>query len=198
MRTFINTFAILLATLSVSAPLAAARPSDLAARDPLWDAILSLNVIGNPGNDFKCKSTAHSNPVILIHALSANPSIDLNLIQRDMQDQGYCTYATTYGAHTLAPWIGGLKDMRESSQTLAGFILEVVQKTGAPKVDLVGHSEGGVMSLYVPMKYPQVSAHVDHIVALGPAVHGAQYFGLTQLFYEGGQFSRDLAAKVSI
>ncbi|KAK8104892.1 hypothetical protein PG999_008251 [Apiospora kogelbergensis] len=169
---------------------------DLALRDPIWDAVLRLKLLGNPKNDFSCKSAEHPTPVILLHALLANPAVDLNLLQQEMKRQNYCTFTVLYGTHRLAPWIGGLGDMRESSQTIADFVLEVVEKTGADKVDIVGHSEGGVMSLYVPMRHPEVAKHVDHVVSLGPAVHGAQYYGMTNLWYAGGEVSREIAGGV--
>ncbi|KAK7996353.1 hypothetical protein PG989_004393 [Apiospora arundinis] len=178
---------------------AAALPSqlpreDLALRDPIWDAVLHLKLIGHPKNDFSCKSAEHPTPVILLHALLANPAVDLNLLQQEMKKQNYCTFTVLYGTQPLAPWIGGLGDMRESSQTIADFVLEVVKKTGSDKVDLVGHSEGGVMALYVPMRHPEAAKHVDHVVSLGPAVHGAQYYGLTNLWYAGGEVTREIAS----
>ncbi|KAK7926452.1 hypothetical protein PG985_003450 [Apiospora marii] len=171
---------------------------DIAPRDPIWDAIFHLKLLGNPKNDFSCRSTEHPTPVILVHALLANPAVDLNLLQQEMQRQNYCTFTVLYGnTQPLAPWIGGLGDMRESSRTIADFVLEVVAKTGSNKVDLVGHSEGGVMALYVPMRYPgEVAQYIDHVVALGPAVHGAQYYGLTNLWYAGGEVSREVARGV--
>ncbi|KAF7295314.1 putative lipase class 2 protein [Mycena indigotica] len=170
--------------------------SVLEARNQIWDAIVELRLTGNPPNDFACRSKVHPNPVFLIHALSANPGIDLNLLQDDMKKKGYCTYTSTYGAHTLMPWIGGLTSMQSSVKDLTADILSVLAKTGASKIDLVGHSEGGVMSLYAPLKSPQLASKVERIVALGPAMHGAQYFGLTNLFYKDGQFSRDIAKGV--
>ncbi|CAG8971952.1 hypothetical protein HYALB_00003288 [Hymenoscyphus albidus] len=166
-------------------------------RNDIWDAINSLKLIGHPENDFGCKSTVHTNPVIIIHALLSNPDVDLNLFQEDLKSKGYCTFTTIYGNHKhLAPWIGGLTSVRESSETLSDFILEVIQKTGASKVDLVGHSEGGVMALYVPMTHPEAAAKVERIVSLGPAVHGALYYGLTNLWYKNGDFSRETASAV--
>jgi pimeloyl-ACP methyl ester carboxylesterase len=77
---------------------------------------------------------------------------------------------------------------------VAAFIREVWDKTGAEKVDLVGHSEGGVMALYVPMTQDGIANIVEHTVALGPAVHGAEYYGFTDLFYFGGEATRELAS----
>ncbi|KAH8180269.1 lipase (class 2) domain-containing protein [Sarocladium implicatum] len=173
----------------LSAPLLTAGiswdlPSDL-LEDPLY---------GAPDNDFKCKSDVHKNPVIMLHGLSANREVDLNTLSHHLVDDGWCVFSKTYGAHTLAPWIGGVKGMRDSAQEVADFITEVKEKTGADKVDLVGHSEGGVMALYVPMTQSGISDIVERNIALGPAIHGAQYFGFTDIFYIGGEVTRNLAA----
>ncbi|KAK8043253.1 secreted lipase [Apiospora phragmitis] len=155
-------------------------------RDPIWDAILDLKLLGHPKNDFDCRSAEHPTPVIHIHALLANPAVDLNLLQQEMQRQNYCTFTVLYGnTQHLAPWIGGLGDMRASSQTIADFVLEVAAKTGAAKVDLVGHSEGGVMALYVPMRHPEAAQHINHV-----------YYGLTNLWYAGGEVTREVARGV--
>ncbi|RYP77100.1 hypothetical protein DL771_001390 [Monosporascus sp. 5C6A] len=163
-----------------------------------WDIPEHLKLgelYGAPPNDFSCESDR--NPVVLLHGLSANREIDLNMLQKHLNERGYCTFSQTYGAHRLAPWIGGLTAMADSAADVAAFVREVHEKTGArKKVDLVGHSEGGVMAVYVPMTQEGVSDIVEHTVALGPAIHGARYFGFTDLWYVGGQLTRDIASAV--
>lgn len=158
-------------------------PSDL-FKNPLF---------GAPENDFDCRSTTHPNPVIMLHGLSLSKDIFLNQLQYKLNDAGYCTFSLTYGAHRIPSWVGGVRPMRETAVEIADFIREVKEKTGADKVDLVGHSEGGVQTLYVPMTQPGIAEIVDHNIALGPAVHGAKYYGATDLFYSGGEVSRKLA-----
>lgn len=157
-------------------------PSDL-VDDPLY---------GAPDNDFDCQS-AH-NPIIMLHGLSSQREVGLNTFSHHLKDEGYCVFSETYGAHKLVPWVGGLTDMRESAADIAAFIKEVKDSTGAEKVDIVGHSEGGVMALYVPMTQEGIAEIVDHNIALGPAVHGAQYFGFTDLFYFGGDITREIVS----
>ncbi|KAI3335446.1 Alpha/Beta hydrolase protein [Ustulina deusta] len=157
-------------------------------------ALTSSNLYGAPDNDFSCKSSR--NPVVILHGLSANRDVDLNLLQYELNDRGYCTFSITYGAHAIPSWIGGLEDMTESSKQIADFVREVQQKTGASKVDMVGHSEGGVQSIYVPLTQDGISDIVEHIVALGPAIHGATYFGFTDLWYIGGDVTRTLVGKL--
>ena len=185
-----------------AATLAQARSAqvkDINAASLDWDMpgeLLDDPLYGAVDNNFDCRSEVHPNPVIMLHGLSANREVDLNTLGHSLTDDGWCIFSMTYGAHTLVPWVGGLESMRESAVEIADFIREVRDKTGAEKVDLVGHSEGGVMAIYVPMTQNGISEIVDHRVALGPAVHGAQYFGFTDLFYIGGEVTRTMAAMV--
>ncbi|KAH8692712.1 hypothetical protein BGW36DRAFT_302738 [Talaromyces proteolyticus] len=145
------------------------------------DGLLTGTWYGAPANDFDCIDPQGRNPVILIHALSASREVDLNLLHKNMTSEGWCVFSQTYGSPIDPPLVGGLTEMTESAKDVGAFILEVAQKRGG-KVDLVGHSEGGVQTLYVPMTQPDVAYVVDHAIALGPAVHGAHYFGLTDYF----------------
>ncbi|KAI0097217.1 Alpha/Beta hydrolase protein [Nemania sp. FL0031] len=157
-------------------------------------ALISSHLYGAPDNNFSCKSSR--NPVVMLHGLSADREVDLNLLQYELNSRGYCTFSQTYGAHVIPQWIGGLDDMTKSAVQIADFIREVKEKTGASKVDIVGHSEGGVQSIYVPMTQPGIADIVEHVVALGPAIHGATYFGFTDLWYIGGSVTRVLVGEV--
>ncbi|KAI1811681.1 alpha/beta-hydrolase [Poronia punctata] len=135
----------------------------------------------------------------MLHGLSQNRDDDLNLLQHALNSLDYCTYSLTYGAHALAPWVGGLTSMRTSSaDEIASFILSVYEKTGsAQKINIVGHSEGAVQALYVPLTHNETIAPIiDHIVALAPAIHGASYFGIADLWYFAGRVSRDIIGAV--
>lgn len=138
-------------------------------------------------NDFSCRSD--HNPVVLLHGLGATYYEDLNLMQHWLQNQGYCTYARTYGAYAGFPYSGGLKAINESAPEIAAYIKEVVQKTGKAKINLVGHSEGGFQSLYVP-KFEGVSHLIENIAAIAPPTHGTSFAGLYSLAYLFGNSSR--------
>lgn len=162
-----------------------------------WDMpgeLFDNPLYGAPENDFNCRS--EHNPIVMLHGLSANREVDLNTLSWHLKGLGYCVFSETYGAHRIPSWIGGLRKMRDSAQDIADFLWEVKDRTGAAKIDLVGHSEGGVMAIYVPLTQEGVADIVDHNIALGPAIHGAQYFGFTDLFYIGGEITRKLASLV--
>ncbi|KAB8271727.1 Alpha/Beta hydrolase protein [Aspergillus minisclerotigenes] len=147
-------------------------------------------------NDFECELTSeHPNPVVLLHGLGATYYEDLNFLQYWLQSQGYCTYAQTYGAYDGFPLLGGLRPISESSSEIAAYIRDVADKTGAKKVDLVGHSEGAFQSLYVP-KFQGVSGLLDKIVAIAPPTHGTNFGGLYNLAYLFGNVSREVVGEV--
>ncbi|XWX01727.1 hypothetical protein V2A60_009756 [Cordyceps javanica] len=129
-------------------------------------------------NDYSCKSDR--NPVIVLHGLFANRNFDLNFFEAWARPKGYCTFGLTYGAHPLFPSVGGVKLVNESSQEIVDLIDEVLQKTGAKKVDLVGHSEGGLQALYVA-KVRGMSDKIDKIVGIAPPSHGTGFASLVNI-----------------
>lgn len=148
-----------------------------------------------PHNDFSCRSTENPNPVVLLHGLGATYYEDLNYLEAWLQIQGHCTFSITYGAYDGFPFVGGLKPINESAQQIASFIREVQTKTGADKVDIVGHSEGAFQSLYVP-KFTGVSPIIDKIVAIAPPTHGTTFANLWDLAYLLGNGTREAVGDV--
>lgn len=146
-------------------------------------------------NDFSCQSEAHPNPVVLLHGLGATFYEDLNFFEDYLKLKGFCTFSTTYGSYDGFPFVGGLDHIDASSQFIADFVNEVQQKTGATKVDLVGHSEGAFQSLYTP-KFHGIAPIVDNIVAIAPPTHGTDFAGLVKLAYLLGNVTRDLVSTI--
>lgn len=142
-------------------------------------------------NNFSCHSTTHPNPVVFLHGLGANKDEDTNVLEAHMESLGFCTFAITYG-ETLLPGVGGLMHIADSAPLIASFIKEVQSKTGASKVDIVGHSEGAFQSLYVPKFEAGVSSIVDKIVAIAPPTHGTTFHDLYTLASIAGFISKDV------
>lgn len=159
----------LLASISNANPVAS--PSQEEARD-LGDLLNH--------NDFSCRSSSHPNPVVLLHGLGATYYEDLNFLEGYLKTKNYCTFSITYGAYDGFPLVGGLRSIDDSMVQIADFIKQVKQNTGASKVDIVGHSEGGFQSLYVT-KYGGVSDFIGNVVAIAPPTHGTSFAGLYKL-----------------
>jgi triacylglycerol esterase/lipase EstA (alpha/beta hydrolase family) len=133
-------------------------------------------------NDPSCRpSAAHPAPVVLIHGLSSTGQENWSYVGPYLADAGYCTYSLTYGATSpLGPGVGGIGPIPQSAQQVADFISQVRAETGAAKVDLVGHSEGAFLSLYVPKEEP-VAGQIGRVVAMAPPTHGTSFADLVTL-----------------
>lgn len=159
--------------------------------------VLALQGRATKHNDFSCKPGAdHPNPVVLLHGLGATYYEDLNFLETFLQSKGFCTFSLTYGAYDGFPFAGGLKPIDESSLQIADLINEVHAKTGANKIDIVGHSEGGFQSLYVPKFREGIASLVEHIVAIAPPTHGTTFANLLKLVPLFGKEAREKLGEI--
>jgi hypothetical protein len=132
-------------------------------------------------NDFACKPTqAHPRPVVLVHGLGATATENWHFFAPYLKSRGFCVFALTYGVTDHYPGRGGVAPMERSAEELAGFVAKVQDATGARKVDMVGHSEGGIMPRYY-LKFLGGAAHVANFVGWAAPNHGTTISGLTRL-----------------
>lgn len=134
-----------------------------------------------PGaNNFSCKpSAAHPYPVILVNGTFANMDDDWQTASPVLVNHGYCVFTFAYGAPASSAF-QGTGDIAASAQQLASFAGTVLADTGAAKVDLVGHSQGGMMPRYY-INNLGGAAKVATLVALAPSNYGTTLHGLTTL-----------------
>lgn len=118
-----------------------------------------------PGsNDASCKPTAaHPYPVVLVHGTFENQLMWATVAPR-IKAAGYCVFSLDYGNNATG-------DIPSSASTLGSFVDKVLAETGASKVDLVGHSQGGMMPRYW-MKFDGGASKVDELVGIAPSNHG--------------------------
>ncbi len=102
-----------------------------------------------PGsNIWSCVPTsAHPYPVVLVHGTFANSAFSWQALSPMLANQGYCVFALNYGQTIPGP-IYGTGEISASAQTLSTFVNKVLASTGASKVDIIGHSQGGMMPRY--------------------------------------------------
>ncbi|WP_228981963.1 triacylglycerol lipase [Streptomyces sp. DH12] len=162
------TAALLLTAAAVLAPAGAAQAAAPAATDRGW-------------NDYACEpSTAHPRPVVLVHGTLGN-SVDNWLgLAPYLVRRGYCVFSLDYGQLPGVPFFHGLGPVAESAEQLDAFVDRVLDATGAPEVDLVGHSQGGMMPRHY-LKFLGGAAEVNALVGLAPDNHGTTLLGLTAL-----------------
>lgn len=130
-----------------------------------------------PGaNDFRCRPSArHPRPVVLLHGLGGNQTDNFSTISPLLANAGYCVFSLTYGVNPGARFpydqVGGTQPLEKSGPVVAAFVSRVLKATGSKKVELVGHSEGTVMSRYFT-RFLGGAAKVDKVVGLTPLWHG--------------------------
>ncbi|GGU99616.1 lipase [Streptomyces albospinus] len=132
-------------------------------------------------NDFSCKpSFAHPRPVVLAHGTLANGLDNWLGLAPYLMARGYCVFSLTYGQLLGLPLVGGVGPVDASARQLAAYVNRVLDATGARKVDIVGHSQGGMMSR-VYLKFYGGRHKVHTLVGLAPNNHGTDLHGLTKL-----------------
>ena len=125
-----------------------------------------------PGaNDFHCKPPKrHPYPVILVHGTYLNMGVSWTVAAPALERLGYCVFALDYG-NSPTPGVNGVGDIPKSARQLKTFVDQVLKATGAKKVSIVGHSQGGMMPRYV-IKFLGGATTVDDLVGLSPSNHG--------------------------
>ncbi|MFJ9776828.1 esterase/lipase family protein [Kitasatospora sp. NPDC101157] len=168
-----------------AAPAAAPAAATATELPPDGDTVASP-----PGaNDWSCRpSAAHPDPVVLVHGTFANRYENWLTLSPLLKGLGYCVFALDYGtvpgitstgSGLLLP-IGGLGAVPASAAQLAHFVDLVRTTTGAAKVDIVGHSQGGMLPNYY-LKFLGGASKVDRLIGLAPSNHGTSLDGITNL-----------------
>ncbi|TDC75280.1 esterase/lipase family protein [Streptomyces hainanensis] len=133
-------------------------------------------------NEDDCAPAArHPRPVVLVHGTGANGTVNWLGLAPYLADRGYCVYSFDYGMLPGVPILGGLGPMEESADQLAEFVDEVLAETGAREVDLVGHSQGGVLPRYYLKHHQGAAGKVNALVGIAPNTNGTTLAGLTRL-----------------
>lgn len=129
------------------------------------------DALGLPGLvNTDCQTRDGQAPVVLIHGTFANARRAFSSIAPALKAEGYCLFALNYG-RTAALAANGMADINQSAQEVAAFVQSVLTRTGADKVALIGHSQGGLLAFLVA-DAPTLAGHIDRIVAVAPSLHG--------------------------
>lgn len=127
-----------------------------------------------------CHSSAHPDPVVLVGGTYVNQDADFSAVSPLLADNGYCVYSDNLGAPAGDP-IQQTGDIPTSAGELATVVNRVLAATGASKVDLVGHSQGGGVLPRWYLKYDGGASKVSTLVGLAPSNHGTTIDGLQTL-----------------
>ncbi|WP_052172646.1 triacylglycerol lipase [Nocardia sp. BMG111209] len=131
-------------------------------------------------NDFHCKpSAAHPDPVVLAHGSGSTAYADWAGIGPELVQAGFCVFALNYGGEPGGANFGN-DDIHLSGRQLAAFVGDVLAATGAKKVDLVGFSQGAVVTRYYVNKLGG-AARVGQWVGVASPTYGGILYGLVPL-----------------
>jgi len=145
----------------------------LAAAAPASAELIDENLeISPPGaNDWGCQPSAvHPNPVILVPGTFESMAKNWSTLAPVLKSQGYCVYSLNYGETNGVPATAPVK---ESAAELSVFVDRVLESTGAKQVDLVGHSQGGMMPRWY-IGFLGGATKVDSLIGIAPSSHGTQ------------------------
>src|ERR1019366_8836035 len=153
--------------------------------DAIWNETWEPESVVGANNNCK-PGSAHPYPVVLVHATFADEGSNWVTLAPLLANNGYCVYAFNYGETILSGLFGnidGLGNIEHSAEELSSFVNKVLSKTGATQVDMVGHSQGGMMPNYY-IKLLGGASKVHTLIGLSPSNHGTTVSGLTTLIEE--------------
>lgn len=144
--------------------------------------VLQPNKAPAGSNNWSCKpSAAHPRPVVLVNGTFATMGENWAVLAPLLANEGYCVYAFNYGSTFVSTLTGGnivsIDKVSTSAGQLSTFVNKVLKATGSAKVDLVGHSQGGMMPNYY-LKFLGGAAKVNALVGLAPDNHGTTLLGV--------------------
>jgi len=110
---------------------------------------------------------------VLVPGLSGNSGRDYQAAAPLLANNGYCVFAYDFSDR-------GFESNVTAAEDLSGFVDRVLAATGATDVDLVGHSQGGMMPRYY-LEFLGGAAKVQALVGISPVNHGTTLFGVATL-----------------
>ncbi|MCC3774941.1 alpha/beta fold hydrolase [Streptomyces sp. UNOB3_S3] len=126
-----------------------------------------LDVPPKGANDWSCKpDSAHPQPVVLVNGTFKLMAENWAKLSPKLKEAGYCVFAFNYGHMETDP-------IPQAAAELRDFVEAVRGATGAAKVDIVGHSQGGMMPRYY-VKFLGGADKVDDLVGIVPSNHGTK------------------------
>ena len=142
-----------------------------------------------PGtNDFTCTPRKGTHPVVLIPGTTEDAFTTWSYYGPRMQAAGLCVYTFNYNpeTHPLVEAAATSGNIYSTAAFMAHFVDKVLKSTGADKVDLVGHSQGGGPLPRAYIKYYGGDKKVNHLIGIVPSNKGTSILGMEKFLNEPG------------
>jgi triacylglycerol esterase/lipase EstA (alpha/beta hydrolase family) len=170
--------------VATAAPAGASQRQLPVIYNGIWGYAHVSSTASPPGaNSWSCRtSQAHPRPVVLVHGTFGDMSDSWQALSPLLANNGYCVFAVNYGSYSGSGALGiyALGEIAQSANQLSAFVDQVLAATGASEVDIVGHSQGGMMPRYY-IKFLGGASKVHTLVGLAPSNHGTTLNGLSAL-----------------
>jgi triacylglycerol esterase/lipase EstA (alpha/beta hydrolase family) len=124
--------------------------------------------VASPSAVGSCRVTAaHPFPVVLVHGTFENSGM-WSQFRPVLTQAGFCVSTIDYNS---------LQDIAVSAGRLNRFVNQVLAASGGTKVDIVGHSQGGMMPRFF-LKNLNGAARTHSLIGLAPSNYGTTLNGL--------------------
>jgi pimeloyl-ACP methyl ester carboxylesterase len=122
----------------------------------------------------------HPLPIILLNGTTATQGTNWSVGAPVLANAGYKVYTFNYGNTSGNPNfpIQAVGDINQSSAELAAEVQRVLDETGAPKVILIGHSQGGGILAVNYINNMGGADKVSQLIGISPSNHGTDVDGL--------------------
>lgn len=122
-------------------------------------------------------------PVLYVHGITSQ-TLAFRPNAKYLRERGYWVWGYDYGA-PFVPGVVGIGDLDEMVHELAENVDKVLAKTGAERLDIVAHSQGGLLTkLFIAAGGAE---KVRRVVALGANFHGTDLHGRATRFSRVGE-----------
>jgi triacylglycerol esterase/lipase EstA (alpha/beta hydrolase family) len=170
----------------IGAPLDSAGTGPFPVTYGIIDGLTFFNPQQPPpgANDPSITVTAeHPLPIILINGTTATQGTNWGVGAPVLANAGYKVYTFNYGNISQDPNdpIQATDDIRQSGLELAAEVDRVLAETGAPKVILIGHSQGGGILPVYYINNLGGADKVSQLIGIAPSNHGTDVNGLIGL-----------------
>lgn len=162
-----------------------------------------------PGaNAWGCRPTAaHPNPVVLVHGTWESAYQTWAGLAPKLAALGFCVFAPNVGILPADAGGGvpaaqnggeyGAGPVDESAAQLAAFVARVRAATHADKVDLIGHSQGGVIARDY-LRFHGGAGRVARVVTMVATNHGTTFDGLVNMQQSARSVGIDVGPEVMV
>ncbi len=175
-----------------------------------WPAFAYSQVyprVAPPGaDDWNCTPKQGQNPVVLLHGTWENAYDNWAAFAPVLKKAGYCVFTPNYGRTdlldigglgTVLPGTNGVAKVSRSAQQLDPYIDKVLRKTGAQQVELIGHSQGGLLARYWMKRY-NGHKRVHNLITYGATNNGTTLIGIGALGRGFNNVGLDVLAPVTL